>query len=41
MKQLATKALSLKRMVRHEYKRIVAFMLTVAMTFTKIGRAHV
>ena len=30
MKGLEAKTLGLKKVIRHEYKRIVAFMLTVA-----------
>lgn len=37
MKQLAAKTQSLSKMLRREYRRIVAFMLTIAMTFTNIG----
>lgn len=31
MKGLEAKTLGLRKVIRHEYKRIVAFMLTVAM----------
>ena len=37
MKGLEAKTLGLKKMIRHEYKRIVAFMLTVAMVVTNFG----
>ena len=37
MKGLEAKTLGLRKMLRHEYKRIVAFMLTVAMVVTNFG----
>ena len=37
MKGLEAKTLGLKKVIRHEYKRIVAFMLTVAMVVTNFG----
>lgn len=37
MKGLEAKTMGLKKMIRHEYKRIVAFMLTVAMVVTNFG----
>ena len=37
MKGLEAKTLGLRKMLRHEYKRIVAFMLTVAMIVTNFG----
>ena len=37
MKGLEAKTLGLRKVIRHEYKRIVAFMLTVAMVVTNFG----
>lgn len=37
MKGLEAKTLGLRKVIRHEYKRIVAFMLTVAMVATNFG----
>ena len=37
MKELEAKTLGLRKVIRHEYKRIVAFMLTVAMVVTNFG----
>ena len=39
MKGLEAKTLGLKKVIRHEYKRIVAFMLTVAMVVTNLKPA--
>ena len=39
MKGLEAKTLGLKKVIRHEYKRIVAFMLTVAMVVTNFDRS--